>query len=1180
MIFLNITGTVGVFGQQNVGIGTNSPDNSAILDLTSVNKGILIPRMTTLQRLAIPAPATGLLVYDADLNQFWYFDGTQWVLAIGPMGPTGPQGIQGPTGTAGLPGVAGPTGAVGPTGDPGLPGAVGATGPTGDPGLPGVAGVTGPTGDPGLPGVAGVTGPTGDPGLPGAMGPTGPTGQTGLAGTTGVTGPTGQTGLTGTTGVTGPTGRVGCASVNYVMKSNGTAATCTQAPIFETSSAPYNVGIGTVTPNATSKLHIYQTGALSELLLQSDGHDGPTAGGRLLFNNDVMGNAQGNITFVNDAFGSSYMSAGITYFTNAMTINGDGPFATRNSNLAVGTTLYVNDVETGTVTRKVGIGTSTPRNSLDVSNANGLGVAIGSYAGVNTASSGGVIISGNVGIGTAAPAATNKMELVYTTAAGGGKGVHVGLTSNSAWPTFDYGMFSTVSRATAIGQAAGVHGQVISVTAGDGRNFGIQGYASNGGVNVGVKGYVSTLAGNNAGVLGVVSGFDPTFSEATTMAGNWAGYFSGNVSMNGALQANGSFGTAGQVLTSNGAGAAYWSSPSAGITGSGTLNYIPLWTPNGTTLGNSRLMQPDANTVCLLGTYSWQPCAVSIYPYNTNTKWGLDASSLYGSTTDGTGWQYATAGGGGIMGILETAGQYKAGLLGLIYTTGNENTAGVLGCNEAQTYFGALSFYKNALWYAGWFDGEVDITSNEPTRNTLNVSGAVASPQAIGKFTNTYTTTSDAYGVYGYSRPQDFWGIGGQFEGGYYGVNGVVNPTGGSTYYGARGTVNGGTGTNYGVYGYSTGSGNTYGTYGYISPSTIATGYGSGASKAGAVGYTLWGYDYVFGVAGYRYNDGYNRTGGIIGGSSTGNPPTAWGSLGYRNSAAVHYGGYFTSSTTGAGFMPEGVSAGVGSGSFGTLMGFWSRGGVFGFTSSGELYAAYHAGDVYTSGHQAELVRTGDERIAAYALTSTEVKVYDDGKAALVGGRARVEFDRDFVALCGGQVPVVTVSPMGQCMGIFISKVDANGFEVEELAGGSSDAPFSFIVIGTRLDAHTANVPEALQDVNFDSEMKEMMFNESNMDRDASPVWWDGKSIRYDALPAGSDEKGKTDAAGVVSKHINVNTGEVVFKTADGHYIDQQGKSIPASAVKTMEDQLKEDQMNKPKPSQEKKPTTAAPKSE
>lgn len=51
---------------QSVGIGTNTPNASAMLDITSTNKGLLIPRMTAANRLAIVSPANGLMVYQTD----------------------------------------------------------------------------------------------------------------------------------------------------------------------------------------------------------------------------------------------------------------------------------------------------------------------------------------------------------------------------------------------------------------------------------------------------------------------------------------------------------------------------------------------------------------------------------------------------------------------------------------------------------------------------------------------------------------------------------------------------------------------------------------------------------------------------------------------------------------------------------------------------------------------------------------------------------------------------------------------------------------------------------------------------------------------------------------------------------------------------------------------------------
>jgi hypothetical protein len=50
------------------GIGTTSPHSSAILDINSNNKGVLFPRVSTTQRMAITNPAMGLMVFYTFLN--------------------------------------------------------------------------------------------------------------------------------------------------------------------------------------------------------------------------------------------------------------------------------------------------------------------------------------------------------------------------------------------------------------------------------------------------------------------------------------------------------------------------------------------------------------------------------------------------------------------------------------------------------------------------------------------------------------------------------------------------------------------------------------------------------------------------------------------------------------------------------------------------------------------------------------------------------------------------------------------------------------------------------------------------------------------------------------------------------------------------------------------------------
>ena len=80
-----------------------------------------------------------------------------------------------------------------------------------------------------------------------------------------------------------------------------------------------------------------------------------------------------------------------------------------------------------------------------------------------------------------------------------------------------------------------------------------------------------------------------------------------------------------------------------------------------------------------------------------------------------------------------------------------------------------------------------------------------------------YTGTGEvlAVGVYGEAVPEDYWGTGGLFQGGFIGCQGYVAPTGDETYYGVYGDVTGGggSGTNIGVYGSAGGNGVNYAGY-------------------------------------------------------------------------------------------------------------------------------------------------------------------------------------------------------------------------------------------------------------------------------------------------------------------------------------------------------------------------------
>ncbi len=88
LLFLFIPIFMGIFcaNAQNIfpttgsaGIGTITPSTSALLEVKSTTKGILIPRMTIAQRDLIATPATGLMIYQTNSTPgFYFFNGIAW----------------------------------------------------------------------------------------------------------------------------------------------------------------------------------------------------------------------------------------------------------------------------------------------------------------------------------------------------------------------------------------------------------------------------------------------------------------------------------------------------------------------------------------------------------------------------------------------------------------------------------------------------------------------------------------------------------------------------------------------------------------------------------------------------------------------------------------------------------------------------------------------------------------------------------------------------------------------------------------------------------------------------------------------------------------------------------------------------------------------------------------------
>ncbi|CAF0728870.1 unnamed protein product [Rotaria sordida] len=236
----------------------SAPNTNAQLDIKSTGlqgKGLLIPRMTQLQRTVVLIPggllnalgqlhggaAQGLIVYQTDGTQGFYYNTSttatpSWSFissgGSGATGATGPTGANGSNGSAGSAGATGPTGAAG-VAESWLTGAVAPTGGQGSVGdwyfrtsnneilektasttwtsratVIGATGATGAAGANGSNGSAGATGATGAAGSNGAAGATGAAGAVGATGAAGATG-TSENWLTGSVAPTGGQGAVG-----------------------------------------------------------------------------------------------------------------------------------------------------------------------------------------------------------------------------------------------------------------------------------------------------------------------------------------------------------------------------------------------------------------------------------------------------------------------------------------------------------------------------------------------------------------------------------------------------------------------------------------------------------------------------------------------------------------------------------------------------------------------------------------------------------------------------------------------------------------------------------------------------------------------------------------------------------------------------------------------------------
>jgi hypothetical protein len=374
-----------VYTQSNVRISdvVNAPGHpSSVLEVESTTKGMLVPRMSSAQRLAIANPANGLVVYDTNVeclmfytafNTTWnYLCNTGNGTANAILSTNEPAGANCPNGGVRLDfgndangnGVLDQTEII-PTLTRyvcnGAPGATGSQGPIGLTGPPGAQGIQGPIG---------LTGPIGPQGPPGAQGIQGPI---------------------------GPNWNI----TNLTMNNNGQLTLTTDQPqTFSTTinawlttgnngTNPTNNFLGTIDNQAL----VFRTNNTEKVRILTNGNMGigiATPNYKLhLHDNANTGFGLPGIQFTNGATGTG-VNDGVRLATNGTDFwvdnrsNGSMMFATNAFERA-------RFLPNG----NFGINITNPLNKVDV-NGN---MSVGTFAGTFTAPNNGMIISGNVRIG-------------------------------------------------------------------------------------------------------------------------------------------------------------------------------------------------------------------------------------------------------------------------------------------------------------------------------------------------------------------------------------------------------------------------------------------------------------------------------------------------------------------------------------------------------------------------------------------------------------------------------------------------------------------------------------------------------------------------------------------------------------------------------------------------------------
>ncbi|MCZ2140603.1 MAG: hypothetical protein LC096_04350 [Bacteroidia bacterium] len=225
--------------------------------------------------------------------------------------------------------------------------------------------------------------------------------------------------------------------------------------------------------------------------------------------------------------------------------------------------------------------------------------------------------------------------------------------------------------------------------------------------------------------------------------------------VNGQIRMQGGSPGAGKLMTSDANGVGSWSTAAGAglVSGSGTTNYIPMFTPNGNTLGNSKLFQKafgNDNGINLLSNNQYDRMTIKTPNGGYSGFMIGDSSSIINGYADSVVYLYKTP-------------QFNT-------LIGNDNSNMLIG-KQGKVQMGN-GFNMNTG------NAQLNVNTSYDTAGYFTSISSNVLNDGILRAEYTGTSIGDHIAIYGKSNPGPSWGVGVKGYGGWIGVEGRADSLG------------------------------------------------------------------------------------------------------------------------------------------------------------------------------------------------------------------------------------------------------------------------------------------------------------------------------------------------------------------------------------------------------------------